>query len=401
LSDGHVQTNKERRKEQFSYTTRSSELAGGIHYLFMMHGSLLGINRSPTNTKFQDRVINSSVSEEFTMYCSTSSSILLDNSFGFKYNSNKVPVTERILKMIAQASIDKTIKNKLMKRVYISLSEYNSIVPTKSTWKDDIPNNFRLLPVTNVSSIPEPDFVYDLSVEKNENFFANGLLVHNSATPYRDEGDDMMIQACFGKKIAEVTASQLIRDDWLIKPSIKMVHIKKQKSVYKQWQSIYQDQITENEYYNGVVSNIANSYVKHGRMVLVLVRQIKHGKLLESMIPDSLFLSGKSSKKDRIEGIRSLRRKEISCIVSSTIFDEGIDIKPLDTVILAGQGRSKTRAMQRIGRILRPFEGKTTATAIDFYVHQKYLKDHAKSREKMYKTEPEYDVEDIDIGDAY
>jgi len=218
-----------------------------------------------------------------------------------------------------------------------------------------------------------------------------------SATPYRDEGDDMMIQACFGKKIAEITASQLIREGWLLRPNIKMVHIKKKKSVYKQWQSIYQDQITENVYYNNVIANITNSYISHDRLVLVLVRQIKHGKLLEQMIPGSLFLSGSSSKKDRIEGIRNLRRKEISCIVSSTIFDEGIDVKPLDTVILAGQGKSKTRAMQRIGRIIRPFPNKKVATAVDFCVHQKYLRDHATARSKMYNTEPEYDIEDIDI----
>lgn len=218
-----------------------------------------------------------------------------------------------------------------------------------------------------------------------------------SATPYRDEGDDMMIQSCFGKKIAEITASQLIREGWLLKPTIKMVHIKKKKSVYKQWQSIYQDQITENVYYNNVIANIANSYIGYDRLVLVLVRQIKHGKMLEQMIPDSLFLSGGSSKKDRVEGIRRLRGKEISCIVSSTIFDEGIDVKPLDTVILAGQGKSKTRAMQRIGRIIRPFSDKKVATAIDFCVHQKYLKDHASARSKMYSTEPEYNIEDIDV----
>jgi superfamily II DNA or RNA helicase len=56
--------------------------------------------------------------------------------------------------------------------------------------------------------------------------------------------------------------------------------------------------------------------------------------------------------------------------------------------------------MQRIGRILRPFEGKETATAIDFRIHQKYLFEHSVQREKMYRTEEEYDIEEIDPDES-
>jgi superfamily II DNA or RNA helicase len=180
-----------------------------------------------------------------------------------------------------------------------------------------------------------------------------------------------------------------------------MVHVRGKQSIYKQWQSIYKDQVVENDMYNGMIANIANAYIKEGRLVLILVKHINHGKTIESMIPGSIFLSGNSPKKARENGIKSLRNKYISCIVSSSIFDEGIDIKPLDTVILAGQGKSKTRALQRIGRIIRKFEDengnkKEKATAIDFCIHQKYLKNHAIDREKTYQLEPEFSVEDID-----
>ena len=80
--------------------------------------------------------------------------------------------------------------------------------------------------------------------------------------------------------------------------------------------------------------------------------------------------------------------------------DEGIDVRPLDTLLLAGQGRSKVRAMQRVGRVIRPYEDeygkKEKATVVDFCIHQKYLKSHAVAREKMYASEPEYAIEDID-----
>lgn len=270
-------------------------------------------------------------------------------------------------------------------------------------------------------SFSKKEDVFDITIKDTHCFFANGILVHNcqhwraetcqlvtnglnsayyrfglSATPYRDEGDDLMIQACFGKNIAEITASELIRDGWLVKPSIKIVHVHGPKSVYKQWQQLYKDQVTDNKPYNTMVSNIANSYIENNRLVLVLVQQINHGKNLAAMIPGSVFLSGQSPKKKRQENINKLRNREISCIVSTVIFDEGIDVRPLDTLLLAGQGKSKVRAMQRVGRILRPFEGKTTATAIDFRIHQKHLFEHSIEREKMYRTEEEYDIEEID-----
>lgn len=232
----------------------------------------------------------------------------------------------------------------------------------------------------------------DVAKELKQAYYTFGM----SATPYRDEGDDMMIQACFGKKIATVSASKLIKDKWLIKPEIKMIHVYGPKSPYKSWQKIYKDQIAENEEYNQMVTKIANAYIERGRLVLVLVNQIKHGKEIAKMINNSMFLSGASSKKKREDGIKSLRNRYISCIVSTVIFDEGIDIKPLDTVILAGQGKSKTRAMQRIGRIIRPFPNKESATAIDFMVHQKFLEDHAIERLKMYQTEHEFSIEEID-----
>jgi hypothetical protein len=88
-------------------------------------------------------------------------------------------------------------------------------------------------------------------------------------------------------------------------------------------------------------------------------------------------------------------------LAHNSIFDEGIDVRPLDTVILAGQGKSSVRAMQRIGRICRPYtysDGtiKTRATAIDPVINDKFLKKHSQSRETMYSTEPAYNIEHIE-----
>ena len=171
--------------------------------------------------------------------------------------------------------------------------------------------------------------------ELKSSYYTFGL----SATPYRDEGDDMLIQACFGKKIVDITASELIQKDYLVRPEIKIVHLKNRKSKFKQWQGIYKDRVTDCDQYNSMIANIANGYVDAGRLTLVLVQKIDHGKKLTDMIKGSIFLSGKNTKEQRKSALNNLKNRYLRCIVSSTIFDEGIDVKPLDCVILAGQGK--------------------------------------------------------------
>lgn len=219
-----------------------------------------------------------------------------------------------------------------------------------------------------------------------------------SATPYRDAGDDLTIQGCFGKKLHTITASYLIRRGFLVKPRIKILNLDTELSNFRGWQSIYKDKVVECEYYNSIISNIANAYIEKKRLVLTLVQQKNHGRLLEKLIDGAKFLSGDSPKRTRKEYLDKLRNKDISCIISTVIFDEGIDCRPLDTLILAGQGKSPVRAMQRIGRILRTFPEKEQATAIDFLLDQQYLHEHGKAREKMYRTEPEFDIEHLHIS---
>lgn len=214
-----------------------------------------------------------------------------------------------------------------------------------------------------------------------------------SATPYRDEGDDLLIQCCFGKTICEVSASELIQKGFLVKPNIHFVHVNSPPSKLRDWQNIYKAKVVEDDYYNSLVATIAEEYIKKGDRVLLLVQQIEHGNRLESLIGGSYFIHGSSSKKDRLDSLNKLRNGYIKCLITSVIGDEGLDIKALNTLILAGQGRSATRALQRIGRALRIYPGKEHATIVDFYIHEKYLEEHAKAREKMYKTEPEFVIE--------
>lgn len=214
-----------------------------------------------------------------------------------------------------------------------------------------------------------------------------------SATPYRDQGDDILIEGCAGRTIADISASFLIQRGYLVKPVIYFLKMANMRGMQKaSYANIYKQAIVENELRNSKIIEMANRFKNSGRKVLVLVKQINHGKLLEDLIDDSTFLYGGTAKKKRQAHLDKMREGEPQITIASVIFDEGIDVRPLDTLVLAGGGKSPTRALQRIGRTLRPYEGKKDAIVIDFMDNCKYMQAHSKRRLNIYKTEEEFEI---------
>lgn len=223
-----------------------------------------------------------------------------------------------------------------------------------------------------------------------------------SATPWRDMGDDLLIDACFGKMIAEINASFLIRKGILVKPTIYFVHTRKRFSDDEiAYATAYKEGIVQNEERNLMIANIAQNMVKQGRHVLILAKHIEHGDTLESMIPDSVFLNGSHGAKVRQKHIDQMRIKKAPITIATSIFDEGVDVKPLDGLVLAGSGKSQTRALQRIGRVIRSFEDASTgfikrdAYIVDFHDNMKYMLGHSRARRRIYETEPEFVIKDF------
>jgi len=208
------------------------------------------------------------------------------------------------------------------------------------------------------------DNVYDITVDNTNCFFANGLLVHNcqhwaaetcktisdysvsarykfgfSATPWRDLGDDILIDACFGKEIVNINASFLIDRGYLVPPNIYFIKMKVGKTIGYSYPTIYKNNIVENAARNNIVSDIATKMADEGRTILILVRQISHGKILNKLIEDSVFLHGACSGKKRKAHLDLMRKQKAPVTIASVIFDEGIDCCALDTLILAGSGK--------------------------------------------------------------
>jgi superfamily II DNA or RNA helicase len=237
--------------------------------------------------------------------------------------------------------------------------------------------------------IPAESF-YDIAMKLPNAYYRYGL----SATPWRADRSDLMIEAALGPKLSIVSSTDLIKKGYLVKPKITMYQVySKARKVVRDYTFIYKTEVVENLERNSLIVESALHQVRQGKSVLILVNQVKHGRILEKMIEGAVFINGRDSSEVRRKALDRLRQKQDQILIATTLADEGLDIPSLEVLILAGAGKSETRALQRVGRVLRPFPGKEKAIIIDFWDETLYLQQHSRQRLEIYQTEPEFEVD--------
>jgi hypothetical protein len=80
----------------------------------------------------------------------------------------------------------------------------------------------------------------------------------------------------------------------------------------------------------------------------------------------SIALDGSTDAGTREDAVRRLRRGEIRAIFTVDIFNEGVDIPEVDTILLLRPTESATVFLQQLGRGLRWSDGKSVLTVLDF-----------------------------------
>jgi superfamily II DNA or RNA helicase/HKD family nuclease len=85
----------------------------------------------------------------------------------------------------------------------------------------------------------------------------------------------------------------------------------------------------------------------------------------EAGIPTGI-VTGKTPSETRRELLRKLRHGEINCLMAVDVFNEGLDIPQIDTVIMLRPTQSPTVFLQQLGRGLRRAPNKAVLTVLDF-----------------------------------
>jgi len=216
-----------------------------------------------------------------------------------------------------------------------------------------------------------------------------------SGTAWRDDNADLLLEAVCGKKIIEITPSELIASGYLVVPKIHFLNVPEKKNMPNGYQSIYKKYIVQNLNRNNKIVSSALKLIKKNRKVLILVKTIKHGQILLSKFPENLvvyFVRGEIKSEERNRIRKEFLGGRIDIIIASIVYDMGVDLPNLDALILAGSGKATGRTLQRLGRVIRPFKGKKDAIVIDFIDNAKYLKDHSRRRLETYRREAGFEI---------
>lgn len=85
----------------------------------------------------------------------------------------------------------------------------------------------------------------------------------------------------------------------------------------------------------------------------------------------SVAVDGSTDDADRAAALDRLRTREINCIFAVDLFNEGLDLPQVDTILLLRPTQSATIFLQQLGRGLRRAEGKAVLTVMDFIGQQR------------------------------
>lgn len=250
-----------------------------------------------------------------------------------------------------------------------------------------------------------------------------------TATPERTDGQTPLLFWSIGPEICRITQEQLIEDGHLLRPEVVTVEtgwnidaqgiipeVRRAKAIQWQMEGMTEAQIqrklrlyqwdgedripdwllteiysylTTDESRNNIIKHIACRQIQEGRTVLILSQRVNHCVQLAKSITEAGYeahaLTGKLAKKKRAALLEGFKSGTIPCLCATQLADEGLDVPRLDRVILACPSRSAPRAIQRLGRLMRPCEGKDTPRLFDLVDDFKTFQSQARSRLRAYR----------------
>ena len=214
-----------------------------------------------------------------------------------------------------------------------------------------------------------------------------------SGTPLaRSDKKSIYAISALGGIIYRIRPQQLIEAGLLAQPIIHMPQVF-QECNRPTWQGVYGEMIVKSAKRNKLIVELAR---KAEKPCLIFVKQVNHGKALEKRLRKagipSEFIWGDKNTSARQSATRRLVHGDTDVLIASNIFQEGIDIPELRSLIIATAGRSAIAAIQRIGRGMRLDKDKTVFHVWDIYdTGNRIAEKWSKSRHRIYEREG-YDV---------
>jgi superfamily II DNA or RNA helicase len=240
--------------------------------------------------------------------------------------------------------------------------------------------NFGLVIIDEAHHIPAATFLHVLSALPARHRL--GL----TATPERDDGLTPFLHWSIGPMVARITREQLVASGHVLLPEL---HIVETKWIPRWEATSWTKNITalvDSPDRNRLLIKLIVDECREGRQVLVLSERVAHCERLAASIRELGFTSAAlTAKSARAEILAEAEAKQLQVICATSLADEGLDLPRLDTVILATPTKALGRLEQRIGRVMRPAEGKSTPRVFDLVDRWGPLQGQWAGRRELYR----------------
>lgn len=203
-----------------------------------------------------------------------------------------------------------------------------------------------------------------------------------TATPRRKDGKHAFFADYFTDYLvaAKDTRKLAIPSVKVVKTDVKFNVANPKRDWVKQT-----NKLAENENYLDFIAGLAIKHIKQGRCPLILSERVGMLETLQSKIPKSVCLLGKTSEEARKDALDNAGTK-YSALLSTKLFDEGISCHRLDTLILTCPSSNVIKLEQRIGRIEREHPDKQLPLVLDIWLSGIIVSRQQQNRLAWYKS---------------
>jgi len=280
---------------------------------------------------------------------------------------------------------------------------------------------------------PVSETVFDLEVEGNHNYLANGILVSNSAaksykaifkmcdhifyrygmtgTFFRSGADAMAMHALLSQAIYTVSSKDLLDRGYLVPTHVAFMPVPGKRLQGVSGMTFQSGHgklgIHEHQARNHLVCGSILSLRKSGKKVLVLVGTKVQGRLirgiLNSFVPASPmgaefntveFVSTDVDRKKQGHILKSFESdQEVKILIGTSLLGEGVDLPTADALVYARGEKAEVTLTQNMYRVGTAVPEKNYAIVVDFAdKHNAKLFEHSQERLRIYFEEPTFDV---------
>lgn len=217
-----------------------------------------------------------------------------------------------------------------------------------------------------------------------------------SGTPFKKETErDLLLEGFCGPILYDVTTEALQKDGHLAQAKLVALTVEQPQMRDLDWNEARDSLIVNNIKRTRAVARMIHKQYLEDKLILVLagnsvpLAQSAYNEVKKLVPAHHVALATGQTEEDIVnDSLDKLRNKDIKVLISTVIFDQGIDLPEVNTLCILFGGKSFVKAIQRIGRGLRKKSDGGMLTVIDIFdLNNKYLKEHSRKRLSYYENE--------------